>query len=278
MSKKNCCPKCENQAFTNYELPGGITADCCPKCEGLWFEKGEVAKKLRFSRDFPNYKEVAKTAKKSKFFCPVCREIKLERMKFIPEDPLLIEHCPSCRGIWLDATKRNSLKKIAKRKDLKKINFLKAAYLLKDRLARHIRFLCPNCKRTNFFTFKTSKNVSLDFCKDCKGVWLDASDTKVVLNRKKDIPEFDAVYKLKKKTRKPCPKCHGKIGFMVEFPFSTKFDLLIDYCEKCGGIWCDSFEFEKLKHIGRGVMPEERWLYEAKKELTKAGELPIGTV
>lgn len=45
-------------------------------------------------------------------------------------------------------------------------------------------------------------------------------------------------------TRYPCPVCLGTR--MVKLRPSTEIDLLLDYCKRCGGIWFDDGEVDRL--------------------------------
>lgn len=57
---------------------------------------------------------------------------------------------------------------------------------------------------------------------------------------------------LKKKDRKTgedlllCPRCN------IDMKKLKKKDVIIDVCKKCGGMWADAGELEKLAKISRG--------------------------
>ncbi|MFC1745161.1 zf-TFIIB domain-containing protein [Candidatus Riflebacteria bacterium] len=272
MSEKICCPKCEHSSECKvYILPGDIEVDYCPVCDGVWFDQGEVAEKLEFSRDFPDFQQVLENAKETKFTCPRCSVNKLLEMQFIPEDPLLIDCCPDCKGIWLDGGELYSIDKISRRQDLKKINLLKVLYTLKTKVKKPRKYRCPNCKTNNMYTFETSEAVKIELCQDCKGIWFDAGEAARTIELASDIPEFEQVYKQKKTSMKDCPKCIKK--YLVEFPFSTRFELLIDYCETCHGLWLDPGEFEKLEELANDLEAKGNRLYTARRELQGEGWL-----
>lgn len=93
------CPKCKAEIHEmKFE---GVEVDFCSSCRGIWFDEDEMAFTLELPVDMPRIEEVKKTAKKTVFDCPRCGE-KLEEMKFIQSNDLLVDRCPGCGGIWLD--------------------------------------------------------------------------------------------------------------------------------------------------------------------------------
>jgi len=44
-----------------------------------------------------------------------------------------------------------------------------------------------------------------------------------------------------------CPRCK------IKMKQATRADVTIDYCGKCGGLWLDKGEMEKLLDIARGT-------------------------
>ncbi|MFC1745160.1 zf-TFIIB domain-containing protein [Candidatus Riflebacteria bacterium] len=265
MSLKISCPKCDNNPELEIiVLPGEIEVDYCIKCEGIWFDEGELSQKLEFSRDIPDFQAALERARPGDFLCPACTKEKLLIMEYIPKSRLLIDFCQSCKGIWLDGGEIYRLQEIISKAKTPDIRFLKVAYLLKNRLNRK-EFFCPGCHSENLYNFSSGEEYRVDLCRDCKGLWFDAGETAQAVNLSRDIPEFEEVYKLKKETHKSCPKCIGKN--LVEFPFSNKSDLLIDYCEVCCGIWLDPEEILKLEEIAPALEGFRR----TKMKLTEEG-------
>jgi Zn-finger nucleic acid-binding protein len=104
------CPKC--QRATQEMTIEGVELDFCPSCKGMWFDKDEVAFMAELPRDIPDISEVEKGARKTDYDCPRCGS-KLEEMKFIQAQDLLIDRCPQCKGIWLDEGELSKLEEIA---------------------------------------------------------------------------------------------------------------------------------------------------------------------
>ncbi|MFC1742661.1 zf-TFIIB domain-containing protein [Candidatus Riflebacteria bacterium] len=132
MSEIIFCPKCTSMPELKVvNMKEDLEVDSCPQCEGIWFDKGEISVKLNIAQDFPDFHEVLKKAKPTEYRCPRCQDRKLLEMQFIPEDPIMIDFCESCRGLWLDGGEMYSLDRIAKSPELKDVNFLKTVSQIK---------------------------------------------------------------------------------------------------------------------------------------------------
>ena len=114
------------------------------------------------------------------------------------------------------------------------------------------KFMCPKCKKKTLSYFNTSEGVVLDFCDECSGIWFDKNELASYIELSMDIPEITEMKKAARKTDLICPKCEGALE---ELPFSTKTNILVDRCEKCGGIFFDSGE---LMHAERASAEIEK--------------------
>lgn len=102
---------------------------------------------------------------------------------------------------------------------------------------------CPKCK-TVFLkpTMVKNTDVELDFCPDCRGLWLDGG-------------EFEQISKYAMKDlsipgeaqEKPliCPRCDVP---MYQFVY-PQTPVIIEMCEHCRGLWCDSGELVEIENI-----------------------------
>ncbi|MBT6275752.1 MAG: zf-TFIIB domain-containing protein [Chromatiales bacterium] len=105
---------------------------------------------------------------------------------------------------------------------------------------------CPKCQKPSMVEMKTPDHVALDFCENCNGLWFDQSELADYLGLSKDLTHFDAVKDQAKPTGLQCPKCPSSL---VEMPFSTLSDLLIDYCPACAGTYFDFREAGQAQTI-----------------------------
>ena len=98
-----------------------------------------------------------------------------------------VDYCPECLGVWFDQDEL-MLAKDEKDETLNWLDFDIWRDKSRFKVAR-IDKRCPAC-RTLFFEVKyDGSKVKIDFCKHCRGVWLDRGEFKqmvVYLNRKHD--------------------------------------------------------------------------------------------
>ncbi|MEZ7891228.1 MAG: M48 family metalloprotease [Candidatus Wallbacteria bacterium] len=95
------CPKC-SVALVNTYTPKGIVVDYCPTCQGIWFDKGELNYYSKSPAEFAKkLKNGLLSPHNSEKCCPRCN-VNMNEGGLI-KDELLIDQCPDCEGIWLDA-------------------------------------------------------------------------------------------------------------------------------------------------------------------------------
>lgn len=103
------CPKCASEELVNSQVLGNIPLDHCVGCGGIWFDKEELEKLLRQSQGaLPAELELI-DPKAEGLACPRCRG-KMSRGGLV-NPLLLVDKCPSCGGVWLDARELALLKK-----------------------------------------------------------------------------------------------------------------------------------------------------------------------
>jgi len=111
---------------------------------------------------------------------------------------------------------------------------------------------CPKCSSESMIEMKTPDHVTLDFCERCNGLWFDRDELADYLGLSSDLVEFEAVKAQAVSTALKCPKCASGL---LEMPFSTKTDLLIDWCGGCGGIFFDFRELGQAQGVAADLEP-----------------------
>jgi Zn-dependent protease with chaperone function len=109
----------------------------------------------------------------------------------------------------------------------------------------------------------TEQGVEVDYCTDCKGIWLDPGEIFYFTRKPKQIQkELDEAIKLGTPSERICPRTGEN---MLEIKLLNG-KLSLDYSPASGGIWFDGVELEKLiTHFGdefrlrfdRGTVPSE---------------------
>ena len=98
---------------------------------------------------------------------------------------------------------------------------------------------CPRC--FSELVVVEAKQVELDWCPDCGGVWFDEGEAELLLGRKRPLSEL---FTAPDETTDPvlkCPRCSERL---------TKVSLgktLLDKCPRGHGIWFDRGEITSLK-------------------------------
>jgi Zn-finger nucleic acid-binding protein len=95
-------------------------------------------------------------------------------MKLVKIKNIEVDCCPRCVGYWFDSKELDKLMGGAK-------SFEEQAYL-GEPLGTDIN--CPDCSEQMYYT--TIKDVTIDFCKNCEGIWLDSGEYKDLA---KHLPE-----------------------------------------------------------------------------------------
>ena len=91
------------------------------------------------------------------------------------------------------------------------------------------------------------REVEIDYCIDCGGIWLDAGELELLLGEPEKaaqlLDSFKIDSKATEKTRK-CPICSKKMQKVIVGP--SKPTLLIDKCRRADGLWFDKGELEDI--------------------------------
>jgi Zn-finger nucleic acid-binding protein len=100
------CPVCKTHSLAPTTLVNELPAYRCSTCKGVWIDSNAFLDWRRTKGDTlperPGTSQIdpAWDLKELKL-CPNCGRI-LRRFKVIPGEPLYIERCHTCNGMWLD--------------------------------------------------------------------------------------------------------------------------------------------------------------------------------
>jgi Zn-finger nucleic acid-binding protein len=91
------CPRCQH-ALDVVDDDAGLTVDFCPGCGGIFFDEGEFQAFYGLSKEpTPSAGDLCNIT----LLCPRC-EARMVEWDHGDGEPLLIDHCTSCRGLWVD--------------------------------------------------------------------------------------------------------------------------------------------------------------------------------
>lgn len=113
--------------------------------------------------------------------CPKCVGI-LEEVKFGVKKPLVVYRCFACGGMWFDKGElflaiKEELYDILKPE-------IEEEPIADEELKREVDLdkkeaICPRCSDAKKMTRMPSprnRNVAIDYCENCEGIWLDAGE------------------------------------------------------------------------------------------------------
>lgn len=110
---------------------------------------------------------------------------------------------------------------------------------------------CPACGKEMKKIYMDEQGVYLDVCLDgCGGIYFDNREYQKFDEYHEDISPLVEVYKGKKfeevsdSEQRICPKCKNK---MVKHYSSSKYEIQIDDCYSCGGIFLDYSELDRIR-------------------------------
>jgi len=107
---------------------------------------------------------------------------------------------------------------------------------------------CPVCRNEAMIILEL-KGVEIDYCLNCKGIWLDSGELELLLGNSEETQKFLNSFKVDKVTSErklKCPICSHK----MEKILVGNEQVLIDKCKSGDGIWFDSGELEEVLRMG----------------------------
>lgn len=107
-----------------------------------------------------------------------------------------VDYCPECLGIWFD---QNELRWVKDDKD-KQLNWLdfdiwrdKGRFKISPSGRR-----CPACRISFVEVHYDDSKVKIDFCKMCKGIWLDRGEFKQIMIYLKKKADYEILHRYTK--------------------------------------------------------------------------------
>lgn len=265
------CPNCKDTGLNTYNISPAVEVDGCPKCNGVWFEKGEISSFSRFSEDIPGFKQKIKEAKNSSKSCPEC-SAPMKEMKYAGSSDLLIDYCEKCCGVWLDGGEAGQLGKLSENPDDVKLRISREVWNLRFKINKTSGLKCPKCKADTLHNFKTSEGVTVDLCDRCKGLWMDRGETARSAELETDFPDYEAVKGTAVQTELICPTCQSRLFTMK---YAKNSDLMVEHCQKCGGMFLDAGEISKVETISANTEGAGKKLARCLKQMYDEGYVKL---
>ena len=104
--------------------------------------------------------------------------------------------------------------------------------------------ICPVCKEP--MVVLELEQVEIDYCTNCKGIWLDSGELELLLEsskeRKKILDSIKEDSSNKEKSYS-CPICGKRMNKVL---IGEQNQVLIDKCRKDHGLWFDKDELKSV--------------------------------
>lgn len=116
---------------------------------------------------------------------------------------------------------------------------------------------CPLCSDSQMITLELDC-VEVDFCLQCKGIWLDAGELEMLLGQASRAEEMLNSFRpadIKDESPRKCPICLKK---MQKIDISNADEpLIIDKCGHNHGLWFDKGELPSILSCAK-LDPQDR--------------------
>ena len=120
-------------------------------------------------------------------YCPKCKNVPLKAATVKQGGGTAIDYCKQCKGFWLD---KGELEKVS-------ASAIKELSIPSD--AEKVSRICPRCQELMYSFYYPQTFVTVDICKSCEGLWIDAGELKEIeavrntLRKNNQFKEYDEV-------------------------------------------------------------------------------------
>ena len=122
---------------------------------------------------------------------------------------------------------------------------------------------CPKCDGKLIEKLHGDDLTKVDRCDQCRGLWFDHGELAVLKKFEDRTAEFWQRIEQAIVTQHPCPRCPSiKLVEMpyLDEPLLRQYDVHIDFCIKCHGLWLDDGEITKIVKIETAaVFKDDFW-------------------
>jgi Zn-finger nucleic acid-binding protein len=118
---------------------------------------------------------------------------------------------------------------------------------------------CPKCKNVTLLDGILDENLAVQYCQECKGIWIPASEyedwqARQPYNYNPVVPDsasrtlnVDFVQSPFDTKAALCPECQR---YLSRAKVNLKTPFYVERCMHCRGIWCDYGEWDILERLG----------------------------
>jgi Zn-finger nucleic acid-binding protein len=112
---------------------------------------------------------------------------------------------------------------------------------------------CPRCNKPMKVEYvqKLGPDVKIDVCENCGGSWFDRGELAQTINDRRVADKLTEPPIRGTMSPIACPRCSGRMRMRKEW------DVEVDVCIACEGVWLDHGELEELETHAVGDLDDE---------------------
>lgn len=160
-----------------------------------------------------------------------------------------VDFCEACEGMYFQKGEMGTY-----------LHFSKDLPNYKDLLAKAAPSCdCPECgKKMKELAYVPGKDLLVDLCEACGGVWLDggeAKQAKSIADAQDDrkLRLLRSIWEMRSQVRGTAPLRCPKCATPSVNPFSTSEQCTLDMCDRCNGCWFDAGEIAQYFELSKDV-------------------------
>ena len=104
--------------------------------------------------------------------------------------------------------------------------------------------LCPRCNKT--LTSTEICGTEVDQCPTCRGIWFDRHELQTLLELSPADLRPIGGGKLRDDVNRRRAMCPRDQAELIRVRSALHIDVVVDSCPRCGGIWLDGGELDRL--------------------------------
>lgn len=104
---------------------------------------------------------------------------------------------------------------------------------------------CPKCKTRPLLATRI-RDVEVDRCKSCHGIWCDRNELELLLNQSKWRLGKLTGSKRRDEYNLAKGDCPRDAASLIRVSSVDSPEVVLDSCPECGGLWLDGGELDRL--------------------------------
>lgn len=132
------CPRCKEELVM--ETVDGEDIDVCKSCKGMWVHRHQLDSMLKESGgdvELCSIDDNPHEDTNPEIKCRECDGVTMKKINFLDYSDIILDHCPSCGGFWVDKSELDNMHKYIEKveKESHEVDNL-SAYTILEKLSK----------------------------------------------------------------------------------------------------------------------------------------------